>query len=88
MTGDLDLDGRSVLVVGAAVWIPGIAYENGLVQRFLPEITLAEVNAPGARLDARSQPRRRRVSAPKKAGVAVPNEATLAAVIKAPAAAR
>ena len=25
--------------------IPGIAYENGLVQRFLPEITLAEVNA-------------------------------------------
>ena len=25
--------------------IPGIAYENGLVQRFLPEITLAEVNS-------------------------------------------
>ena len=25
--------------------IPGIAYENGLVKRFLPEITLAEVNA-------------------------------------------
>ena len=24
--------------------IPGIAYENGLVQRFLPEITLADVN--------------------------------------------
>ena len=25
--------------------IPGIAYENGLVQRFLPEITLADINA-------------------------------------------
>ena len=25
--------------------IPGIAYENGLVQRFLPEITLADVNS-------------------------------------------
>ena len=24
--------------------IPGIAYENGLVQRFLPEITLADIN--------------------------------------------
>ena len=25
--------------------IPGIAYENGLVQRFLPEITLADINS-------------------------------------------
>src|SRR6185312_104298 len=25
--------------------IPGIAYENGLVQRFLPEITLTDINA-------------------------------------------
>ena len=61
--------------------IPGIAYENGLVQRFLPEITLADVNALAARLGAGSQPRRR-VSAPKKAGVTVPDEAKLAAVIK------
>ena len=40
--------------------IPGIAYENGLVQRFLPEITLADVNSARARLGAGSQPRRRR----------------------------
>jgi zinc protease len=61
--------------------IPGIAYENGLVQRFLPEITLADVN----RLAADWIPDRNRVvavSAPKKAGVAVPDEAKLAAVIK------
>ena len=36
--------------------IPGIVYEYGLNQRFLPEITLAEVNAVAKRLDARSQP--------------------------------
>ena len=62
--------------------IPGIAYENGLVQRFLPEITLAEVNG----LANDWVPDRNRVvavSAPKKPGVAVPDEAKLAAVIKA-----
>ncbi len=51
--------------------IPGIAYENGLVQRFLPEITLADVNS----LARDWVPDRNRVvavSAPKKAGVAVP----------------
>jgi zinc protease len=61
--------------------IPGIAYENALVQRFLPEITLAEVNA----LARDWMPDRNRVvavSAPKKEGVAVPNETALAAVIK------
>ncbi len=61
--------------------IPGIAYENGLVQRFLPEITLADVNS----LARDWVPDRNRVvavSAPKKAGVAVPDEAKLAAVIK------
>jgi zinc protease len=61
--------------------IPGIAYENALVQRFLPEITLAEVNA----LAREWMPDRNRVvavSAPKKEGVAVPDEKTLAAVIK------
>lgn len=61
--------------------IPGIAYENGLVQRFLPEITLADINS----LAREWIPDRNRVvavSAPKKAGVAVPDEAKLAAVIK------
>ena len=61
--------------------IPGIAYENGLVQRFLPEITLADINS----LAREWVPDRNRVvsaTAPKKAGVSVPGEAQLAAVIK------
>jgi zinc protease len=61
--------------------IPGIAYENGLVQRFLPEITLADVNG----LARDWIPDRNRVvavTAPKKAGVTVPDEAALATVIK------
>src|SRR5213076_1691151 len=61
--------------------IPGIAYENGLVQRFLPEITLADING----LARNWVPDRNRVvvvSAPKKVGVEVPDEAKLAAVIK------
>jgi zinc protease len=61
--------------------IPGIAYENGLVQRFLPEITLADVNSR-ARDWIPDRNRVVAVSAPKKAGVAVPDEAKLAAVIK------
>jgi zinc protease len=61
--------------------IPGIAYENGLVQRFLPEITLADINA----LAREWVPDRNRVvaaTAPRKPGVAIPDEAKLAAVIK------
>ena len=61
--------------------IPGIAYEYTLVRRFMPEITLADVNG----LARNWVPDRNRVvavSAPKKAGVAVPTEASLAAVIK------
>ena len=61
--------------------IPGIAYENGLVQRFLPEITLADVNS----LASAWVPDRNRVvvlSGPKKPGSALPDEAKLAAVIK------
>ncbi|HEY7057588.1 MAG TPA: insulinase family protein, partial [Vicinamibacterales bacterium] len=61
--------------------IPGIAYENGLVQRFLPEITLADVNSL-ARDWVPDRDRVVVVTAPKKAGVAVPDEAALAAVIK------
>ena len=61
--------------------IPGIAYENGLVQRFLPEITLADVNS----LASAWVPDRNRVvvlSGPKKPGSPLPDEAKLAAVIK------
>ena len=61
--------------------IPGIAYENGLVQRFLPEITIADINS----LARDWMPDRNRVvavRAPVKAGVPVPDEAALAAVIK------
>ena len=61
--------------------IPGIAYENALVQRFLPEITLADINA----LARDWVPDRNRVvsvNAPKKTGVTVPDAGALAAVIK------
>ena len=62
--------------------IPGIAYENGLVKRFMPEITLEEINS----LAREWMPDRNRVvvvSAPKREGLAVPTEAKLAAAIKA-----
>jgi zinc protease len=60
--------------------IPGIVYEHALYERFLPEITLEEVNAlakgwvpPGNRVVV--------VSAPEKEGLAIPDAARLAAVI-------
>ncbi|OFW11660.1 MAG: hypothetical protein A3H96_03070 [Acidobacteria bacterium RIFCSPLOWO2_02_FULL_67_36] len=65
--------------------IPGLAYENALVQRFLPEITLAEVNA----LATDWLPRDNRVvllTAPQKDGLVLPDEAKLAAVIASAAA--
>src|SRR5216684_4297386 len=62
--------------------IPGIVYEYGLNQRFLPQITVAEINSlakawipEGNRLVV--------VSAPEKDRPALPSEAKLAAVIKA-----
>ena len=62
--------------------IPGIVYEYGLNQRFMPEITLAEVNAV-----ARDwMPDRNRVvaiTAPEKDRPSLPTEAKLAAVINA-----
>ena len=61
--------------------IPGIVYEYGLNQRFLPEITLAEVNARGQGLDARSQPSSSRSRAPESDQASLPNEAKLAGVI-------
>jgi zinc protease len=63
--------------------IPGITYEYGLVQRFVPEITLEEVNkvakewAGGSRIVL--------VNAPQKPGLTVPDSAKLAAVIKSAA---
>ena len=62
--------------------MPGIDYEYALHERFLPEITLAEVNA----LAKDWVPDGNRVvlvNAPEKAGLTVPDEAKLAAVIAA-----
>jgi zinc protease len=59
---------------------PGIAYENALYHRFLPGVTLAEMNL----LAKNWAPDRNRVvvvSAPERAGVTVPTEAQLAAVM-------
>src|SRR5688572_20463463 len=60
--------------------IPGIVYEYGLNQRFMPEITLAEVNAV-----ARDwMPNRNRVvaiTAPQKDRPSLPTEARMAAII-------
>ena len=59
---------------------PGIDYEYALYSRFLPEITLAEVNG----LAKQWAPDRNRVvmvNAPQKDGLTVPDETKLAAVI-------
>ncbi len=60
--------------------IPGIVYENELYKRFLPQITLAEINS----LAKDWTPNRNRVvaaSTPEKAGLTVPTEAKLATVM-------
>jgi zinc protease len=60
--------------------IPGIEYEAALHARFLPEVTLAEINA----LAKEWVPDRNRVvlvNAPEKPGLTVPDEARLSAVI-------
>ena len=62
--------------------IPGIVYEYGLNQRFLPEITLAEVNAVAKGW----MPDRNRVvaiSAPEADKATLPNDVKLAGVISA-----
>jgi zinc protease len=61
--------------------LPGPALELALHQRFLPEITLDEVNRV-AKDWAGQQSRVVMLSAPEKAGTAVPTEAALAAVVK------
>src|SRR5580765_522926 len=61
---------------------PGIEYEMGLHGRFLPEITLAEVNA----LAKQWVPDKNRVvlvNAPEKAGLTVPDQTKLASIIAA-----
>jgi len=62
--------------------IPGITYEYGLHQRFVPEITLREVNA----LAKDWMPDRSRVvmvGGPQRPGQTMPTEARLSAAIKA-----
>lgn len=60
--------------------VPGIAFEYGLYQRFMPEITLAEVNAL-AKEWAPDGNRVITVSAPDKAGFTVPDEKQLATIV-------
>jgi zinc protease len=60
--------------------IPGIEYEAALHERFIPEITLAEINAL-AREWVPDANRVIVVSAPEKDGVKIPDEKALAAVI-------
>src|SRR5690606_697041 len=61
---------------------PGIAFEYELVQRLLPEVGLDEVDALAGELLAEDN-RIVLVQMPEKAGVAVPAEADLAAVLTA-----
>jgi zinc protease len=62
--------------------IPGIEYEYALARRFLPDITLEEVNAVG-RDWIRDTDRVILAASPDKDGVAVPDETALAAVFGA-----
>ena len=61
--------------------IPGLEYEYGLYQTFVPQIELAEVDQVG-RGWFRSDNRVILVAAPDKEGVEVPGEEELAAVLK------
>ena len=61
--------------------IPGLLYESELAKRFVPEITLAEVNAL-AREWAPDGNRVVVISAPEKDGAAMPDQQKLAAIIK------
>jgi len=61
--------------------LPGIALEYALQQRFLPEISLADVNKAAKDWTGRSS-RVVVVTAPEKSGLAVPDEAGLAAVVE------
>jgi len=63
--------------------LPGITYEYGLVQRFVPNITLEEVNKVAKEWTGGS--RVVLVNAPQKAGLTVPDATRLAAAIKSAA---
>jgi len=68
--------------------IPGIAWEYAAVQRLLPTVTLAEVNAAMAAeetLGGARQPSRNRVvtvTLPEKAGLAAPTDSAVRAVLR------
>ena len=62
--------------------VPGIVIEQAMSQRFLPDITLAEINAM-ARSWIPESNRVVTVSAPERAGLALPTPARLAAVMAA-----
>jgi len=71
-----------VRVVTQGESMPGLDYEANITRQLVPTITLAEVNA----LAAEWVPEGNRVvmiSAPKKAGVTLPDDAKLAAAIEA-----
>ena len=61
--------------------LPGIAWEHQMHVRFLPGITLAEVNALAKEWNG-DHNRVVAVSAPQKPGLAVPAEADLAAIVR------
>jgi zinc protease len=64
--------------------VPSLDYDRALVERFVPGITLEEVNAVGRGwIDAAS--RIVLITAPEKEGLAVPDEAALASLIRAAA---
>jgi zinc protease len=60
--------------------IPGVEYEYAACQRFLPEITLDEINALAAKFGGAAN-RVVMLSAPEKPGLTVPDDTKLAAVI-------
>lgn len=60
--------------------IPGLAYEHALHRRFVPEITLAEVNSAG-REWMRDSSRVVLVTAPDKPGLSLPDQEALARVL-------
>ena len=64
----------------AASRLPGIVDEYALYQRFLPTITLDEINKLAQELVPRSQPRRRSSARRRSPGWSLPDEAKLAAV--------
>jgi zinc protease len=64
--------------------LPSAEDENALHQRFVPEITLAEINKLAREwFPQTAQNRLVIVTAPEKSGLAIPDESKLAAIIKA-----